>query len=104
MTSCSCILLYILSKRNAILFKCFLSYFNFSVLYNCIIKNGQIIRKKILVKYNVRFTIGIEISVFFLNFYNSDIFCDEDGTREFNKAYVFPPCKYKILIAQDVSS
>jgi hypothetical protein len=29
----------------------------------------------------------------FLNFYNADIFCDEDGTREFNKAYVCPACK-----------
>jgi hypothetical protein len=29
----------------------------------------------------------------FLNFYNTDIFCDEDGTREFNKAYVCPACK-----------
>ena len=35
----------------------------------------------------------------FLNFYNSDIFCDEDGTREFNKAYVCPACKCEILIA-----
>ena len=28
----------------------------------------------------------------FLNL-NSDIFCDEDGTREFNKAYVCPACE-----------
>ena len=28
----------------------------------------------------------------FLNFI-SDIFCDEDGTREFNKAYVCPACE-----------
>jgi len=24
-----------------------------------------------------------------------DIFCDEDGTREFNKSLVCPACKYK---------
>ena len=99
MTSCSRILLYILSTKNAILFKCFLSYF--SVLYNLIFDTKWANNKKILV---TMLNSPLRYQYNFLNFYNSDIFCDEDGTREFNKAYVCPACKYKILIAQDVSN
>ena len=100
MTSCSRILLYILSTKNAILFKCFLSYF--SVLYNCIFDDTKWANNKIILVTMLNSPLRYQYNL--LNFYNSDIFCDEDGTREFNKAYVCPACKYKILIAQDVSN
>ena len=93
-TSCFPILLYILSTKNAILFKCFLSYF--SVLYNLIFDTKWANNKKILV---TMLNSPLRNPYNFLNFYNSDIFCDEDGTREFNKAYVCPACKCEILIA-----